>query len=303
MSGNFQFQEDHNIAKTKRQKVDEKETAEEAVLFNSDALSKIISYLPSINILSLALTCKKFGISNDEKLSVIKKSARIIVQDVATNDQLAALPHYNGESSLADYHYLQLLKEPLAFDQLVGRVEYVNSWEFIVRQSGYNWGTAYSNNILRAGKHYVSFEACSSTPSRYTSLFSGVMRPGRANESARGYIPLHKEFFQQFSRRLGQGEHNNNVHCCMYYSYDGECYSSDWEEEHSMGQSWEGMESTTSNCEIGMLLDLDEGTLTVYMNGQKLGVMKRGLVGPYCWVVSMLRGTNVAIKRGTIPPS
>ena len=116
---------DHKIAK--RQKVDEKETAKEEVLFNSDTLSKIISYLPSVDVFNLAVTCKKFGISDDEILSVIKKSARIIVQDIATDEQLAALPHYNGESSLADYHYLQLMRGPLTFDQLVRNVEYVNS--------------------------------------------------------------------------------------------------------------------------------------------------------------------------------
>jgi len=73
----------------------------------------------------LALTCKRFGISNEYDDSIIKESARIAVQDISTEGQLAALPHYDGESSLADYHYLQLLRAPLLFDQLVG-AEYVN---------------------------------------------------------------------------------------------------------------------------------------------------------------------------------
>ena len=51
-----------------------------------------------------------------------------------------------------------------------------------------------------------------------------------------------------------------------------------------------------------MLLDLDEGTLSVYKDGRKLGVMKSGLAGQYCWVASMWNGTSVSIKRGTIPP-
>ena len=54
---------------------------------------------------------------------------------------------------------------------------------------------------------------------------------------------------------------------------------------------------------IGMLLDLDEGTLSVYKNGRKLGVMKRGLAGPYCWAVSLYRETQASIKRETIPTS
>ena len=67
---------------------------------------------------------------------------------------------------------------------------------------------------------------------------------------------------------------------------------------------WEGMENLSSDNElIGMLLDLDEGSLSMYKNGRKLGVMKRGLAGPYCWVVSIQRGDQITIKRGEIPPS
>ena len=37
-----------------------------------------------------------------------------------------------------------------------------------------------------------------------------------------------------------------------------------------------------------MLLDLDQGSMTVWKNGVKLGVMVvRGLSGSFCWVVTM----------------
>ena len=65
---------------------------------------------------------------------------------------------------------------------------------------------------------------------------------------------------------------------------------------------WNGWESTTSGDELGMLLDLDEGTLSVYKNGTQLGVMKRGLAGPYCWVITLYEREQFSIKRGTIPP-
>ena len=54
-----------------------------------------------------------------------------------------------------------------------------------------------------------------------------------------------------------------------------------------------------------MLLNLDEGTLTVYSpDPDSPTVVKDGLSGPYCWYASVddLRCTAVAIKRGT-PPS
>ena len=45
------------------------------------------------------------------------------------------------------------------------------------------------------------------------------------------------------------------------------------------------MEDFSDGDTIGMLLNLDKGTLTVYRNGHRLGVMKDGLSGPYCWYV------------------
>jgi len=108
-------------------KVEECTTYKEEVLFNSDALSKVISYLPSVDLLKLAVTCKRFGIASGSRSSLIEESTRIAIHDIATEEQLAALPQYNGENSLADYHNLQLLRTPLTFDQLIGGAEYVNN--------------------------------------------------------------------------------------------------------------------------------------------------------------------------------
>jgi len=281
-------------------------TCTEDLIFNSDILPKIISYLPSIDVLNLAITCKRFGISdNDKTSSLIETSASIAVQDFATDELLGALPNYDGEGSLADYHYLQLLKAPLTFDQLVGGAVYVNSEDksYVTRYIPFGyWGTAFSNNILRAGKHYVTFEI---TMGNSGSFWLGVMRPGQANENANG-TPLQSDFFQNFSRRFVHGEHNNNIYnCCVYGTSVGECSSNDWIDYIEDGD-WEGMETFHSDGEIGMLLDLDEGTLSVYKNGRFLGIMKRGLAGPYCWAASIFRGgigtsSHVTIKRGSIP--
>ena len=88
----------------------------------------------------------------------------------------------------------------------------------------------------------------------------------------------------------------------MYGAYTGYCYSHDWGEGYAVKETWDGMQATLRGS-IGMLLDLDEGTLSVYNNGKKLGVMKRGLAGQYCWVVSMYAGSQVTIKRGKVPVS
>ena len=176
----------------------------------------------------------------------------------------------------------------------------------VKNSSTFGWSTALSNNILRAGKHYVSFQIDFGNSSH---LLLGVMRPGEANPNASG-SPLYPDFFQHFFRRLGHVEHNNNQNnindCCMYYTMNGVSYSSNWSDPTDdiiSDRNWEGLENMSSNGEVGLLLDLDEGTLSVYKNRRKLGVVKSGLAGQYCWVVSMFSGVQVTIKRGTIPPS
>ena len=272
----------------------------EEVLFNSDTLSKVISYLPSTDLLNLALTCKRFGVSNTDEQSLIEDSARIAIKVLATEEELATLPYYNGESSLADYHHLQFMRGPLTFDQLVG-AEYVNSGDkSCIRHSirGSSWETAISNNILRAGKHYAIFEC----DNAYNGAFIGVMRPGQANQDANN-VPIYENFYRHFSPSAEYNNNNDDAQCCMYGTYSKSCHSSAWSGGSDfIKEAWDGMEQMFSSDELGMLLDLDEGTLTVYKNGRKLGIMKRGLVGPYCWVVSIgIRTSVTTIKRGKIP--
>lgn len=279
----------------------------DAVLFNSDTLSKVISYLPSIVLLNLALTCTRFSTNHIIKPSLIEESACLAIQDIATEEQLAALPHYEGESSLADYHYLQLLRAPLTFDQLVN-AEYVNGDKSCaIRQfngDDYHIATAFSNNILRAGKHYVSFIFDFDIKSNSVSAWLGVMRPGQHSANEDAFSPLGINWFQHFEERITREcDNNNGTKCCMCSTISGTCSTNDWDGSHSNQTTWEGMEESISRSgvELGMLLDLDEGILSVYKNGRKLGVMKRGLAGEYCWVVSMVPKVEVTIKRGTIP--
>lgn len=60
--------------------------------------------------------------------------------------------------------------------------------------------------------------------------------------------------------------------------------------------------------EYGLLLDLDAGTLSMYKDDERLGVMMRGLTGEYCWVASILAQAhgrphqqNVRIERAPVP--
>ena len=56
---------------------------------------------------------------------------------------------------------------------------------------------------------------------------------------------------------------------------------------------------------IGMLLDLDQGSMTVWKNDTKLGVMQaEGLRGPLCWAAALLdTGESVRIESAPAPAS
>ena len=80
-----------NVAK--RQKIEECTSCVESVMFNSDSLFKIASYLPANSFLNLAFLMPTIWyISSNESLSLVEETARRIVQDIATEEEMAALP-------------------------------------------------------------------------------------------------------------------------------------------------------------------------------------------------------------------
>ena len=50
------------------------------------------------------------------------------------------------------------------------------------------------------------------------------------------------------------------------------------------------------NGTVGLLLDLNKGTLSVFKNGRLLGVMKDGLGGEYVWFVSVYSPCTISMS-------
>jgi hypothetical protein len=52
-----------------------------------------------------------------------------------------------------------------------------------------------------------------------------------------------------------------------------------------------------------MLLDLDQGSMTVWKNGEQLGVIQaEGLSGPLCWAASLYyEGSSVRLESAPLP--
>ena len=65
------------------------------------------------------------------------------------------------------------------------------------------------------------------------------------------------------------------------------------------------MENAKQGERVGILLDLDQGSMIVWKNDVKLGVMQaEGLSGPLCWAVSLvIERCSVRIDSAPAPPS
>ena len=110
-------------------------------------------------------------------------------------------------------------------------------------------------------------------------------------------------FHEEMDEKCG----DSIVHCCMYNFANGKCFWSDWGEP-VVHEEWDGQvalarpEGENGIVVLGLLLDLDKGTLEVYKNGCRLGVMKDGLSGEYCWVVTRASlNKEISIRRAEFP--
>ena len=186
------------------------------------------------------------------------------------------------------------------------------------------FSSAICSNIMRAGKHNVSFQVNDiSTASSGIAL--GIMRPTTKDiTSLTKCSPVHDDL-SRFSLKEYEILHNGNVDSCLIGTSLGigmlrrrwkqwkesELLAVEEEQREQAEQqtslqpfNWEGQERILqeTNFKIGMVLDLDEGTLDVYKNDRRLGTVMSGLVGEYCWVVTLLNayrvGTEVSLTVG-----
>ncbi len=62
------------------------------------------------------------------------------------------------------------------------------------------------------------------------------------------------------------------------------------------------MQTAQSGDCIGMLLDLDQGSLAVYKNESRLGLLRTsGCSAEYCWAADLFSGECVEIATAPVP--
>ena len=123
------------------------------------------------------------------------------------------------------------------------------------RNVGNGGRVASSTVVMRSGRHSALV-----TVVEGGDLYFGVIRPDWDVE------------------RGGQGVtqwRTATAALCCYCTYNGRRYP-------TQPHDWE----TEQGDRIGMLLDLDQGSMTVWKNDEKLGVIQvEGLSGEFCWAV------------------
>jgi hypothetical protein len=192
------------------------------------------------------------------------------------------VPRRGRESWLGLMWEAELLRRPLVFSRSHKTIWLSEDGSWATKDPNYasfDWRDAMSKVVMRAGRHYVEF-----TKEREKCMMLGVVRAGWDVEGGGHAF----------------GAHGN----CFYHTQLGSCTHSPSGRVASVGCSWEGMQCAEDDGDrIGMLLDLDQGSMTVYKNDERLGVMMpSGLSGEYSWAVELFAPhSSVMIESAQLP--
>ena len=167
------------------------------------------------------------------------------------------------------------LQLPLAFGRAHADITLSMGGALATNDAGIGWRTAASSVVMRSGRHFAQLRQLRVVE----EVFFGVMRPD-----------------WELDVEGGEDVVDEDGHC-FYGTDDGL--------RDPGGHDWEGRQAAQEQGDrIGMLLDLDQGSMTVWKNDEKLGVMQaEGLSGPLCWAVELLIEGSVRIMSAPAPAS
>ncbi|EJK62615.1 hypothetical protein THAOC_16765 [Thalassiosira oceanica] len=275
----------------------------------NDLLIRCASYLDVDGLAQLGRTSKRFGIPQDgQQRSLVNEAAHQRFRQSATDEENKCLPKYGDESDIGLYRALDSLRQPLRFDVLAGKgfgpQENPASVTCISRGG---FSTAKSGHVMRGGRHFVEVKITGSplnsrlgvirpvsltTGNDLDADWEGRVLPLTVTSGWKPAVAL--KLRSQRTPKWG----DSNVHCCAYHCYTGDCHWTNWDNVSERQGTWQGSERQEGSGTIGLLLDLDKGTLSVFKNGRRLGVMKERLGGEYCWFVAV-SSVCMVIKRSS----
>jgi len=266
--------------------------------FSNDIVIRFASYLSSQDLVNLSLTCRKFGSSqlHDTGSSLMEDTAHQIICN-AKDHERDALPRMANQTYLELYSELEKLRAPRVFDQLIGdRISYVDNdkshTKYTKKERNYlRPNTAICNHVMRAGRHYATF-VIGGTDIHFAQI--GITRPLKNWDKKRleCFDPKDRDHFDELQQERTDKWGDSTVQVCSLMASSrrlpngnvlglNTVLTSSWQNDGGALEQhrWDQEVAFESGDKIGMLLDVDAGTLTVYKNGRRVGIMKDGLSG------------------------
>ncbi|EJK70444.1 hypothetical protein THAOC_08199, partial [Thalassiosira oceanica] len=263
------------MARTRNAAKRQKAAAVESALFNPDVVFLLAALLDARDLCQVSLTCKTLGgkrANAVDGLSLVEEAARRLFE-CASDWERSCLPKYPDEGWIQLHHHLLMLRLNLTFDQLVGRNIQHGEDRSIIRSvpRQRNASSALcSNHVMRSGKHFAVF----------TNLKGfgniGVVRPVQIiasdffqgepiffrEEELKIFHPGMQRFWEYLLGQRTARWTDSNVHCCYVSIVDDRFYWYDWASSQPMtvvnSLQFNSLQFSTP---MGLLLDLDEGTL------------------------------------------
>jgi hypothetical protein len=200
--------------------------------------------------------------------SIAEEVARRWIAD-CTEQERGWVPRRGPESWLGLVWEVEVLRRGAVFGRSHELITLSEGGAVATRAVSDYSRTAASKAVMRAGVHYAQFTV------EHGYMWFGVIRPGWDVEG-------------------GRNAFNEDAHC-FYATVNGYSYPG--------CQEWEGIQGAREDGDcIGLLLDLDQGTMTVYKNDERLGVMATGLSGEYSWAVALYgQGAGARIDATELP--
>jgi hypothetical protein len=260
-------------------------TPDEAAIIIACALGS------ATDLLHLAVACRRFALkciaarsplsrprgASSSAVAAQELEMWSIVEEVAhrwiagcTDQERGWVPRRGRESWLGLMREVEVLRKAAVFGRSHDEMTLSEGGAQATMGDGDRLHTAASKAVMRAGRHYAQFTVVS-----FSLMCFGVIRPGWDVEG-------------------GTGAHNVDGHC-FYTTYSGSrCPGA---------RAWVGMQPADEEGDrIGLLLDLDQRSMTVYKNDEWLGVMGTGLSGEYSWAVGLTgEGGSVRIEAAESP--
>ena len=226
------------------------------------------------------------GLAAAETWSIAEEAARQWLAECSEQER-GWVPRHDQESWLGLMREVELLRRAAVFSRFHGLVNVseggaraTTSIDMVSSDDGSDDDgsdddgservIAMGTTVMRAGRHYAVFTLMEGA---FMSL--GVVRPGADLAGSMLWFGA-----------------------CCYRTINGFCVGGN----HA---AWEGMQGAVVGDSIGLLLDLDQGNMTVYKNDEwlgRLGVMvSAGLSGEYCWYVQLGGHSSVGIAPAALP--